>query len=278
MPELPEVETVRRTVERRAGGRRILAVTDHTAGRGYARPVLHVAADAPGLAGLAGERLTGLRRHGKQLALLTRSGVLRVQLGMSGKLLHLDHERPDPPHTHLSLALEGGSRLVFSDPRRFGGVRLLRDQTALQALWDRLGPDALEIGPAALYGRLSGTTRALKAALLDQDLVAGLGNIYVDELLHTRRLAPQRPAHTVSRALAEGLVRSMRTLLNQAVRVGGSTVRDYADANGRAGGFQDRHRVYGRAGLPCLRCRHPLHSGVVSGRTTVWCGACVQGG
>ena len=250
---------------------------DHTAGRGYARPVVRVPDDTRPLEAFRGVAVTEIRRHGKQLALVTDAGVLLVHLGMTGKLLHLSAEGTDPPHTHLSLALDSGGRLIFSDPRRFGGVWLLPDEAGLCGRWGRLGPDALRIGPAGLYARLRGTTRALKASLLDQDLVAGLGNIYVDELLHSRRFDPRRSAHTVTRAQAAGLVRSMRTILHHAIAAGGSTIRDYADAEGKAGGFQDRHRVYGRGGLPCRRCRRPLHTATVAGRTTVWCRRCVVG-
>ena len=282
MPELPEVETVRRTVAARLVGRRVSHVALH-------RPDV-VRGDVP----LVGGRLVEVMRHGKQLALrFDGGGCVCVHLGMSGQLLvggageggGETAERAS--HVHVTWAFDAdgngiddaGARLSlrFRDPRRFGGVWVFPSAVELHARrWSRLGPDALTVTPRPLGLALSRTGRAVKAALLDQALVAGLGNIYVDELLFAAGIDPRRPAAAVAESpgAVRGLVGRMRRLLHRAIAAGGSTLRDYVDAEGRAGSFADRHRVYGRGGLPCVRCRTLLSVAVVAGRRTVWCPRC----
>ncbi|MEM8782768.1 MAG: bifunctional DNA-formamidopyrimidine glycosylase/DNA-(apurinic or apyrimidinic site) lyase [Planctomycetota bacterium] len=278
MPELPEVETVRRTLGAAAGGKRVVdgELTRSDVWNGpwpWARVK----------SAWVGRRLSEVARHGKQLGLACAadesgtsvSGTVCVHLGMSGRLCVYGPDEATPKHTHWWIDLEDGSRMAFTDPRRFGGLWGYESLSALRAKrWDALGQDALTIGPATLHRGLRGTQRALKAALLDQALVAGLGNIYVDELLFTVRLSPWAPANDVSRRDCERLVRAMRTLLGRAIEAGGTTLRDYVDADGRAGGFALKHRVYGRSGLPCTRCRAMLRSGLIAQRTTVWCDRC----
>ncbi|MFN3168561.1 MAG: bifunctional DNA-formamidopyrimidine glycosylase/DNA-(apurinic or apyrimidinic site) lyase [Phycisphaeraceae bacterium] len=301
MPELPEVECVRRSLKRLVVGRRIGAVRVIRSG------VIRGEKTNDGL--LVGDRVERVVRHGKQLAIVGRAGgCVCVHLGMSGQLCVLP--RPDerdtkptplqrsntpagsthaaatpwpnalPAHTHVVWLLDGGLALRFTDPRRFGGLWTFAHFDALWAeRWSRLGPDALTITPAGLHRRLSGTRRGLKAALLDQALVAGLGNIYVDELLFGARLHPMTPADAIDRAVATSLVGRARTLLRGAVARGGSSLRDYVDAQSRSGSQQLRHRVYGRAGLRCKRraCRGVIRSGQVAGRTTAWCPNCQPG-
>jgi len=289
MPELPEVESIRRSLAARLVGRRVRGVAVHrrdvTALADAARPPTPREL-------LRGRRIAAVTRHGKQLALVSDDGrAVCIQLGMSGRVSVCDvlpapaidedpaaHTPAWPPHTHVVWALEGGW-LAFTDPRRFGGVTACPTLDALRDRWAALGPDALAIGPATLHGRLLRTRRALKAALLDQGLVAGLGNIYVDELLFGAGLSPFRPADTLCREDAASLVRRMRTLLARAVEAGGSSIRDYRQADGAAGGFQRAHRVYGRQGKPCRRrgCEAVVRPGVVAGRTTAWCPACQPG-
>ena len=270
MPELPEVETVRRGVAAAAAGRRIRAV--HVGREDVTRGT------AAAVRAQAGGRLHAVARHGKQLALVTDTGpAAAVHLGMSGTLTAAatGPAADRPRHVHVVWCLEGGLELRFRDPRRFGGVRGYADLAALRReRWANLGPDALTVGPADLHRRLGRTGRGLKAALLDQQLVAGLGNIYVDELLFGARLHPGVRACGLPRPAAAGLVRRMRTLLGRAVAAGGSSLRDHVGADGAAGAFQRSHRVYGRAGRPCRRCRTPLDSGTFAGRTTVWCPRC----
>jgi formamidopyrimidine-DNA glycosylase len=206
---------------------------------------------------------------------------------MSGSLVCEDDtdRRATPPdrsrnHRHVVWTLDSGRRLVFRDPRRFGGIWTFDSQPALLAArWASLGPDALAITPRRLREALGATARPIKAALLDQSLIAGLGNIYVDELLFRCRIHPLTPADRLAadHCAADGprrLVAAMRRLLHSAIARGGSSVRDYVNANGSRGRFQQRHHVYGRAGLPCRRCAAPLISRPVAGRTTVFCPIC----
>ena len=148
------------------------------------------------------------------------------------------------------------------------------EQELRERRWSRLGPDALSITAGQLHAGLSGTRRPLKAALLDQQLVAGLGNIYVDELLYACRLHPSHGAAAVSAEQVKALVRAMRRLLGRAIEAGGSTLRDYVDASGNAGGFQRRFKAYGRFGEPCRSCGRALDRLTVAGRTTTACATC----
>ena len=288
MPELPEVECVRRSLERLVVGRRVEAV------RVNRRDVI-VGKAGPG-AMLVGDRIAQVLRHGKQLAIVGEgSGCVSVHLGMSGQLCVVPSEHvlpvkqrisgrtgsvkdePLPPHTHVLWLFEEGLRVRFTDPRRFGGLWTFAHLDQLKAeRWALLGPDALAIGPAQLAEALSKTKRGLKAALLDQSLVAGLGNIYVDELLYNARLHPLLPANKVPRQSVPGLVRRMRTLLSGAIERGGSSLRDYVDAENQRGTQQQRHKVYGRAGQRCKRrgCLGTIESEQVAGRTTAWCPRC----
>lgn len=270
MPELPEVENVRRTLADRLAGRRVVEVAVH-------RSDVVVGMVSP-TALLAGDRLAKWDRRGKQLAIHgDRGRVVCVHLGMTGQLRAMRHDDPRAaqPHTHITWRLEGRDVLTFRDPRRFGGVWTFPSEPELHAgRWAGLGEDALTIGAAALAAVLSRKRLAIKAALLDQRVVAGLGNIYVDELLFARGIHPLTPAGELDVAQVRGLVRAMRRLLARAIEAGGSSLRDYVDGNGNAGGFQERHRVYGRGGQPCPRCRRVLETLVIGGRTTTCCVAC----
>lgn len=283
MPELPEVECVRRTVARHLVGRRVGSA------RVIRADVIHGGSSQHDL--LAGQHVVDVTRHGKQLAMVGENGgCVTVHLGMSGQLcLVPSHTKRTkayessnqdahlPPHTHLVWCMDDGTSIRFTDPRRFGGVWTFVDrETLVRKRWSKLGPDALEIKPNQLYKDLSRTKRGLKAALLDQAVVAGLGNIYVDELLFKSRLHPLIPADQVGLDTCRGLVRRMRTLLDNAIARGGSSLRDYVDAENQQGSQQTYHRVYGRAGKRCTRraCRETIMSDQVAGRTTAWCPAC----
>lgn len=249
---------------------------------------------------LVGDQVRSVLRKGKQLAITGhQGGVVTVHLGMSGQLCMVrttPGNKPDPPskqrtiapagsirfselpkHTHLVWSLSNHNVMRFTDPRRFGGVWTCSDLTELErSRWAKLGPDALKITPTELWHRLQGTKRGLKAALLDQALVAGLGNIYVDELLYACQLHPMEPADRIDLQQCGSLVRKMRAMLNGAIERGGSSLRDYVDADNRRGSQQTRHRVYGRAGLPCRRsrCTQVIISKLIAGRTTAWCPQC----
>ena len=263
MPELPEVECVRRSLEPGLIGRRVIRSTIRRRDIITPRGIIHP---------LAGGTIQSLDRHGKQLAIVDHLGrAVVVRFGMTGGLMLTGSSR-HPTHTHASWLLDSGMRLRFIDARRFGGLVYAPEGPG--ALWAHLGPDALHIRADVLRRRLDGSRRAIKAALLDQHVLAGVGNIYADEALHAAGLHPARPAGSLGHAESQALAGAIRTILRSAVDAGGSTIRDYRDGAGRAGLFQNRHSVYGRGGLPCLRCGHVLEMGLIAQRTTVWCPVC----
>jgi formamidopyrimidine-DNA glycosylase len=217
-----------------------------------------------------------LARRGKQLALIAEDGrVLVVQLGMSGQMRVLP---PGPAgqetHVHASWLLETGERVIFRDPRRFGGLAVLPDPAALEARWSALGPDALAITGRALAAAIGESSRAIKAALLDQSAIAGVGNIYADESLFRARLRPDRLCTTLRDPEYSRLAAAIRQSLTLAIKAGGSTLRDYTTATGGRGGAQEAHLVYGRAGQTCKRCGGILEGLKLAQRATVFCPAC----
>ena len=281
MPELPEVETVRRGIEARAVGRRILRVEapGRRTARRFGRESL--------VDGLTGATLVGAHRHGKYLVCPLDTGfAVMIHLRMSGRVLVSAAREPRPPHTHVVLALEPrgggeGDELRFVDPRTFGEVVVFDPGRADEQVPElgRLGPDALDpsLDDRALRARLAGRRTAIKAALLDQRTVAGIGNIYADEILHRARIGPRREAGRLSAPSVGRLHASMRAVLELAVERGGSTLDDtqYVDVEGATGSFQDEHLVYGRAGEACRSCgRARISRTVVAGRTTCWCRRC----
>ncbi|MGA3402445.1 MAG: bifunctional DNA-formamidopyrimidine glycosylase/DNA-(apurinic or apyrimidinic site) lyase [Acetobacteraceae bacterium] len=274
MPELPEVETVMRGLQSRLEGRRIVSAVAHRADLRWKLP--------PGLAQrLTGARVIGFRRRGKYILMRLDGGdSVLLHLGMSGRMV-LTPLRPNQPtlHEHLVLETDDGWRLGFVDPRRFGSVDLV--PTALEErhrLLAELGPEPLETGftPASLSASLAGKRTPIKAALLDQKVVAGLGNIYVCEALFRARLSPLRSAHTVPGTRAARLVPAIQDTLREAIAAGGSSLRDYVQPDGELGYFQHAWKVYGREGEPCERCPgKPACPGVrritQSGRSTFHC-------
>ncbi len=236
---------------------------------------------------LEGSEIQQVLRHGKQLGVIGDCGTIGVHLGMTGQFLYRGpgERLAKGDHVHVTWTLVGprgksGGRLVFRDPRRFGGIWAYRDQNALRCRWEALGPDALTIGAGELGERLRPSratrqvVRNVKAALLDQSTVAGVGNIYADEALFRSGIRPTRPVDELSDTEIDRLSWAVREVLTEAVESGGSTLRDYVDADGSAGSFQLRHRVYGRGGQMCITCGEPLQSGTVAQRMTVWCPCC----
>jgi formamidopyrimidine-DNA glycosylase len=289
MPELPEVECLRRTLEPVLVSARIESVRVRrrsfveAAGFEDASDALSARA-AP----LAGSVIVRLGRHGKEIAIVTSDSgpALRVRLGMTGGMrIEPATIRPVPlPHEHVRWTLSGpGGRfhLRHTDPRRFGDLLVFPDASTLDLDRDRrLGPDALGTPPSRLAELLSkplgATARPLKVALLDQSVLAGLGNIYADESLFHAGLSPVRPARSLDRSERERLAASIRLILQDAVGRGGSTLRDYRDAQGRPGSAQTQHRVYGRVGEACFRCGLPISGTTLGGRTTASCSRCQQ--
>lgn len=280
MPELPEVECVRRGLESALLGRGVVSA------RLLRRDFLTIepltgggrAPDAGG-ALLTGSTIVEVKRHGKQIAICAGNGArLVVHLGMTGEFIFRAACSPKegtPDHVHARWQTDAGDQLLFRDPRRFGGLWWYPSERALyERRWAALGPDALTAGVADLSARLRGSHRAVKATLLDQGVIAGVGNIYADEALHLAGVHPKRRAGSLQASELERLHAAIRGVLEAAVSAGGSTIRDYRTPDGSRGSFQVKHRVYGRAGLTCLACGSTLRSGVVTQRTTVWCPSC----
>ena len=271
MPELPEVENVCQTLRKLVVGHRIKKVTIH-------RPDVITGLATPQSL-LQGKTIAQVVRHGKQLAMLADNvdqAAVNIHLGMSGRLMGITNPKSTPkPHCHVQWHLANGERLDFIDPRRFGGLWIFGAYRDLrQSRWDKLGDDALQIRPDTLLKCLSRTRRPLKAALLDQNLVAGLGNIYVDELCFACKISPHQLACELNLQHCQLLVKQMRKLLKLSIKRGGSTLRDYVMVNGKSGQFQNLHKVYARAGKPCTACKTTLHGSILAGRTTVHCPTC----
>lgn len=228
---------------------------------------------------LSGSTVVEVKRHGKQIALCAGTGArLVVHLGMTGEFIVRTARAPRqgaPDHVHARWQTDAGDQLLFRDPRRFGGLWWYPSDRALhERRWAALGPDALSASVDDLVAGLRGSHRAIKAALLDQAVIAGVGNIYADEALHLAGVHPRRRAGSLRAPELERLHAAIRGVLEAAVNAGGSTIRDYRTPDGSRGSFQAKHRVYGRAGLTCLACGSTLRSGVVTQRTTVWCPSC----
>lgn len=222
--------------------------------------------------------MVSIERLGKQLAIVADTGrVLSVHLGMTGQVL-VRTSAPEQSEKHVHAVWttnDPPAFMIFKDPRRFGGLWTFPNLESLRAnRWSGLGPDALDADPASWAKGLRAGKRAVKAAMLDQAVVAGIGNIYADEALFRAGIRPGTLTSRVPTVQAENLARITQKLLAEAVEAGGSTLRDYRNADGASGSQQLKHRVYGRGKLPCLRCGKPLQSGTVAQRTTVWCSAC----
>lgn len=224
----------------------------------------------------------GVDRHGKYLLVrLDRPEALVVHLGMSGQLRLVDAAAAELPHTHVRWRLDGGDELRFVDPRTFGEVFVAAVGAGpgrLPAELAHLGPDALEglPGPASLGRRLAGQGRRIKPVLLDQRVVAGIGNIYADEMLWSSRIAPDRPARDLDPGEVRRLHTALRSTLEAAIGHRGSSIADrqYRDLSGAVGGHQSHHQAYGREGLACSRCGQPIRRVREYGRSTFSCPRC----
>jgi formamidopyrimidine-DNA glycosylase len=272
MPELPEVETVRAGLSPRLVGRRFEDVRILDAR--LTRPVdpAEVAAE------LIGERVRAVDRRGKYLIVRFESGlVLLIHLRMAGSLLCARNgSLPDDPHRRAVVKLDDGSDVAYRDVRRFGTWLLLEPEEAEPYLAARVGEEPLDtlFTAARLGERLAGRRTSLKAALLDQRTLAGLGNIYADEALWRARLSPLRPAAGLDRNELRRLHRGIRAALEHGLARQGSTLRDYRLPDGSGGSMQDEFRVYGRRDEPCDRCGTPIARTRVAGRTTWFCPTC----
>jgi formamidopyrimidine-DNA glycosylase len=269
MPELPEVETIRRGLGAAVAGRRIERVEwlDPRLVRGTV--------DADTLAArLAGRTTRHVGRHGKFLLWrFTGGGMLVLHLGMSGRILvSVPPTEPYAPHTHFVVRLSDGFQVRLVDPRRFGRIVWEERAGRLPAL----GPDALDPRWTAdrFAAELARRSAPIKALLLDQRLVAGIGNIYADEALYAAGIDPRMPARMMTEDAVRRLHRALRSVLRRGIRDGGTTIRTYLDAAGRPGRHAAELLVYGRRGVPCRHCGTPIASVRVAGRTSYYCPQC----
>ena len=281
MPELPEVETVRRGLAPVMEGQRIVAAQVN-------RPDLRWPFPPDMAARLTGRAVRLLRRRSKYiLADLSEGETLLIHLGMSGRITvsgdplgRFVHDHPArAKHDHVVLEMESGARITFNDPRRFGAMDLIPTEHAeAHPLLAGLGPEPLgnDFHDAALQAAFRGRAAPVKALLLDQRIVAGLGNIYVCEALHRAALSPRRKAGKIAPARVAALVPIIRQVLVEAIAAGGSSLRDYRQADGELGYFQHRFDVYGREGEPCRRpgCGGTIRRLVQSGRSSFYCPQC----
>jgi formamidopyrimidine-DNA glycosylase len=271
VPELPEVESIRCSLEPLVAGRRIVRAEIYD-------PRLVQPERAPDIAlRLEGERISALGRRGKYLLVRFDSEMtLVVHLRMTGSLRHRRIGTEECGHERARLELDDGSGLVYRDVRRFGTWRLLAAGELDEYLNARVGPEPLvpEFTPELLRSRLAGRRTALKAALLDQRTLAGLGNIYVDEALWRARLHPARTAGSLARPALVRLHAAIRETLALGIERQGATLRDYALPGGESGSMQSEFRVYGREGEPCERCGARIVKTRIAGRGTWFCPRC----
>jgi formamidopyrimidine-DNA glycosylase len=285
MPELPEVETIANGVHARVHGQRILSVWTSGKPQTFKSPEAEIADT------LTGATIESVRRVGKTIVMtVQRPGPKKsetkaeflIHLGMTGRLLVSDAAVPQPPHTHAILTLADAREIRFVDPRRFGRLSIHKPD-APQPATENLQPSTSYTGPGRepltisledFVALFRGRKTPIKAALLNQSLLHGVGNIYADEALFRAGIRPRRQAARVTREELARLRKALTDVLRRAIKLGGSSVSDYVDAEGMRGYFQIEHKVYGRGGEPCIACGTPIKKIVVGGRGTHFCPHC----
>lgn len=270
MPELPEVETVVRDLRPHLVGRRFTALT-------VGRKALRRRWAPAWKAKVLGRPVQAVERRGKWITIDLGGPWLLVHLGMSGQFTATGAREPRATHTHLVFTLDDEeNELRFRDIRRFGSVTLYEDRTDLDAFFvkSKLGPEPFDLDPAYWRAALRRTARSLKAILLDQSVVAGVGNIYADESLFEAKLNPNLLGRDLTPRQADRLREAVAAVLTRAIEKRGSSIRNYVGGSGLRGGYQEEFRAYGRTGAPCLRCETPIAHLRLAGRSTHYCPAC----
>ncbi|HKW61192.1 MAG TPA: bifunctional DNA-formamidopyrimidine glycosylase/DNA-(apurinic or apyrimidinic site) lyase [Candidatus Acidoferrum sp.] len=280
MPELPEVETVARGLRRAVLGRRILSVT--LGKTDFIDDPVALEQHLPG------RRIEAVERYGKFMLLrLSAGGIangnagedaakqasLLVHLGMTGQMAPSPAEKPPEKHTHVCMLLDDGRELRYTDARRFGRIAYLTEVPLEQEL-TRFGADPLEISKAEFVKRIRERRARIKALLLDQGVLRGVGNIYADESLWRAKIHPAQIGAKLSQRQAETLWRALQEILKKAIVMRGSSISDFLDAEGEPGEYQRRHRAYGREGKDCHRCKATIRRGIVAGRSSYFCPKC----
>jgi formamidopyrimidine-DNA glycosylase len=280
MPELPEVETVARGLRKSILGRTILSValgkTD------FIDDPLALERHLPG------RRIEAVERYGKfmMLRLSAVGGAaimpsseaatavsLLVHLGMTGNLASRAAEQPHEKHTHVWMSLDDGRELRYTDPRRFGRIAYLAGDAIREEL-QRFGADPLLVTPEAFAAAVRPRRARIKALLLDQSVLRGVGNIYADESLWRAKIHPARVGANLTAAQTAKLLRVLQEILHKAIAMRGSTIADFQDGNGEPGGYQKQHRAYGREGHKCFRCGASIRRTIVAGRSSYYCPKC----
>jgi formamidopyrimidine-DNA glycosylase len=272
MPELPEVETVARGLQSALPGRRILTVrlgkTD------FIEDPAALERDLPG------SRIASVRRYGKfmLIELQPRDAnqpkfALQVHLGMTGRMVVSAPDEPVAPHTHVFMALDDGREVRYTDPRRFGFMRIVAED-AREALLAKVGLEPLTASEAEFREKIGARQARIKALLLDQHVLGGMGNIYTDESLWRARINPKRLGANLTSREIHQLYHAMRQVLTEAIESRGSSISDFVDSYGLPGNFQQKHRVYDREGLKCFRCGDRVKRAIVAGRSSYFCPHC----
>jgi formamidopyrimidine-DNA glycosylase len=269
MPELPEVETTRRGIAPALIGRRIVAAVVRD--RRLRWPIdKHVEAS------VKGQTVRDVERRGKYILIKLHTGALIVHLGMSGSLRVLESDVPPRPHDHWDLVLNSGKVLRFHDPRRFGSLHWTTDDPNAHKLLAKLAPEPLSEAFDADY--LFRATRkrqvAIKQFIMNSQVVVGVGNIYASEALFRAGISPRRAARRLTRAQAAALTKAIKEVLAEAIHIGGTSLRDYVNADGIPGYFRQKLFVYERAGEACRVCETPVKQFVQGQRSTYWCATC----
>jgi formamidopyrimidine-DNA glycosylase len=271
MPELPEVETIKSGLAPLIEGAVIANVICNRKDLRYPLPDKFAAR-------LKGRKIEKLSRRSKYLLLgLDNGKTLVVHLGMSGKLLHHKKSAPAAKHDHIIVELKDGSVLVFNDPRRFGMMDIVNTANMSEhKIFSHLGPEPLtaEFDGKYLADALKGRKTPIKLAIMAAEIVVGVGNIYASESLFRAHIMPTRSAGSLSCKQYEALAEAIKQVLEDAIKAGGSTLKDYVTSSGDSGYFQHSFRVYGRDGQPCVECHALIAKKTMSGRSTYYCSAC----
>jgi len=280
MPELPEVETVARGLRQAVLGRRILSVT--LGKTDFIDDPVALEQHLPG------RRIEAVERYGKFMLLRLSAGSagnghagedrakqasLLVHLGMTGQMAPSPSEKPPEKHTHVCLLLDDGRELRYTDARRFGRIAYLTEAPLAEEL-TRFGADPLEVSKEEFVNRIRERRARIKALLLDQGVLRGVGNIYADESLWRAKIHPAQLGAKLSRKQTEALWRALQDILRKAIVMRGSSISDFLDARGEPGEYQRRHRAYGREGKRCHRCKRVIRRGIVAGRSSYFCPKC----
>ena len=276
MPELPEVETVKRGLEPVMQGFKFERVTLN-------RLNLRFPFDKNFISRIQGKILTSLIRRGKFLkATLSSNDVLYMHLGMSGRFsidndltaLYNSNNSTNPKHNHVIFEMSNGVVVTYNDPRRFGFMELIAPGEPSRL--DKMGPEPLDnmFNAPYLFNKLSGKKSAIKSALLDQSIIGGLGNIYVCEAIFKAKISPKRLAGSLTIKETEILVSEIKGVIKKAIEAGGSSLKDFASVNGNLGYFQHSFEVYGQEKKPCVVCETPIERIIQSGRSSFYCKAC----